>query len=373
MESDETRPIWAGRLKTVAVLALVFVLALILFRSCKQATQQPQLSGSFAMAYDGASRQLVLYGGVGTSTPALDRTWIWDSTSWQALKPVHHPQAPADSLMAYDEATSQLLLFIGAGADGQAIGATWLWTGADWTELHPAHHPAPRIGAAMAYDGAMKQLVLFGGLGAGRSNSGKVLSDTWTWTGTDWLQLHPANHPPALAGSAMAYDPGSGKLVLFGGVDSGLNDVSGTWAWTDNGWSELHPANHPPPLEAVAMAYDTAPSELVLFGGDNPSGVGTGASASASASASGTGSGKASGSSSGSSAATVAMSSATWVWNGTTWSTEDTMIHPPGSGALPMAYYPPSGTDLLVDASARSDSDIRTWSWSNTGWDLVGG
>jgi hypothetical protein len=55
---------------------------------------------------------------------------------------------------------------------------------ADWTQKLPAKSPSGRHGHAMAYDSAHGQVVLFGGLGADNT----VLSDTWTWDGSNWTQ-----------------------------------------------------------------------------------------------------------------------------------------------------------------------------------------
>ena len=60
-----------------------------------------------------------------------------------------------------------------------------------WTQQHPAVHPPARAGAAMAYDAATGTAVLFGG-----NNPGGQLGDTWTWDGTTWTQQAPVPSPP---------------------------------------------------------------------------------------------------------------------------------------------------------------------------------
>ena len=112
-----------------------------------------------------------------------------------------------------------------APAAVQASPATAL----TWTKQHPASHPPARTGAAMAYDAATGTAVLFGG----GSNLG-VLGDTWTWDGTTWTQQAPAASPPARAQAAMAYDAATGTAVLFGGYDitgRGVHDLADTWTW----------------------------------------------------------------------------------------------------------------------------------------------
>jgi hypothetical protein len=70
----------------------------------------------------------------------------------------------------------------------------------------------------MAYDSGTGQLVLFGTDGT-----------TWTWDGTTWTQLNPATSPPAQGGASMAYDSGTGQLVLFGGYN--VITFGDTWTY----------------------------------------------------------------------------------------------------------------------------------------------
>jgi len=47
------------------------------------------------------------------------------------------------------------------------------------------------------------------------------LSDTWTWDGATWTERSPATVPPARNSEAMAADPATKQLVLFGGNGTG--------------------------------------------------------------------------------------------------------------------------------------------------------
>ena len=79
--------------------------------------------------------------------------------------------------MAYDAATRNVVLFGGTARHG-ALGDTWTWDGSTWTKQAPKTSPPARFGASMAYDAATGNVVLFGGLnGAGV----RPLNDTWTW------------------------------------------------------------------------------------------------------------------------------------------------------------------------------------------------
>ena len=74
--------------------------------------------------------------------------------------------------------------------------------------------PAARIGAAMAYDPATGDVVMFGGTGS----DGQVLAGTWLWHGSGWSEAGPADSPPSRYGAEMAWDPQSQRVILLGGT-----------------------------------------------------------------------------------------------------------------------------------------------------------
>jgi hypothetical protein len=81
-----------------------------------------------------------------------------------------------------------------------------------------------------------------------------------------WVQLTPTNSPPARSYLAMAYDPVSGKVIMFGG-DNGTTYLNDTWVFDGVTWTEVT-VNTPPPARAAAqMAYDSVTQKIVLFGG----------------------------------------------------------------------------------------------------------
>jgi len=220
-----------------------------------------------AMAYDPASGQLLVFGGFASQAGGpvfFSGTWAWDGVDWSLLHTAESPPPLAGASMAYDPSTRQVVLFGGAGQVGTS-SATWAWDGVDWSLLHPADSPPALSGASMAYDQGTGQIILFGG-----SGPTGISSATWAWDGTDWSQLSSATSPPALLGASMTYDQASDQLILFGGinlVDGQQNLFAGTWAWDGTDWSLLHTNGSPPALSGTAMAYDPATSELVLFGG----------------------------------------------------------------------------------------------------------
>lgn len=187
-----------------------------------------------AMAYDGAGQNLVLFGGVdGVSSPLLDaKTWLWDN-GWTAA-----PQPPSRPTSCPTP-----------GAPVQTPAAPTL---------------TPRYGAAMAFDEVTQKVVMFGGWGpceVGKTLSGDFTSsvyyvdETWTWNGRTWELQDPflmtPSPPPRRYGAAMAPNPGSRTVMLFGGHGSGSSPddayFGDTWTWDGTTPSTANPTPPPPP------------------------------------------------------------------------------------------------------------------------------
>lgn len=218
-----------------------------------------------AAAYDAATKQFVMFGGQNSSNEALGDTWLWAGLSWQQAHPTSAPSPRTQARMAYDAATGQLILF--GGLSNGSPNDTWNWNGTDWVQLHPVTSPPPLDGAGMAYDPATKQIVMFAGYGP---NGGGYGSSTWAWTGSNWQQLAPATVPAARYDESMAWDPATQQLVMFGGEHKGLNGLAtlnDTWTWTGANWVQLHPAISPSPREGAPLVFDPATGQMLLVGG----------------------------------------------------------------------------------------------------------
>ena len=287
----------------------------------------PGARDAYVEAYDPSSNQTIMFGGYNGSSYLAD-TWAWNGTNWAEVATTG-PPARAGAAGAYDPATSQLLLF--GGNNPVYLADTWAWNGTSWTELNTGASGAPsaRQGAAMAYyPGAGGQMVLFGGYNGSYLNdtwawnstthtwgqiddssdpncttactaspparnlatmaddpamgaNGEVvlfggsdvpgvgnLADTWAWNGTAWAQLSPAASPPARCTAGMAYDTGTGQMLLFGGYSTTF--FGDTWAWTGTTWAQLAPSATPSARYWSSLAYDSATDQVVLFGGSNP-------------------------------------------------------------------------------------------------------
>jgi len=144
---------------------------------------------------------------------------------------------------------------------------TCLWAlsahGQNWTLKTPGTSPPPRLAGAMAYDPGTMQVILFGG-----RNATAAFGDTWAWNGYSWTQLIPPNSPPARHGHAMAYDPVFHEVVLYGGYDLFETPFYDTWTWDGATWRQRHTSG-PSWNTPVGLVLDTANQAFRLWGGDS--------------------------------------------------------------------------------------------------------
>ena len=262
------------------------------------------------VAYDSAHAVVVLFGGIicqGSCFPVND-TWIFDGSSWKRQQPAASPPARYYASIAYDEARQVVVLFGGITCGDlacTAVNDTWTWDGTTWTEQHPALAPPPRYGHAMAYDAKHQQVVLFSGC---LESCPAMLSDTWTWDGSNWTLQPTLNAPPERAGASMSFDPMRGVTVLFSGgtpasttiTREGISDYNDTWTWDGSNWTQLSPATSPSGRQGAGMVFDIARGLTVLFGGYDDSEA----------------------------RLVNAFRQDTWLWDGTSWTQQQTATMP---------------------------------------------
>jgi hypothetical protein len=211
---------------------------------------------------------------------------------------------------------------------------------AGWTQIFTPSSPPPRGGEDVAYDSRDGYILLFGGGTDTHPPNGLVcLNDTWSYHAGVWTNLSIVG-PPAGCGSAMAYDPAIGSVVLVGGYTREAGRYAwrnATWEYSSGAWTRLGVQS--PPAEATAdLAYDPSTGTLLLYGGESPDG---------------------------------AILNETWVFGSGTW-TELTGAKPPGVWQPSMAFDLPAGTMVLSGGMCNAGpSDCRpqsTWLFGSGGW-----
>ncbi|MEQ1634828.1 MAG: kelch repeat-containing protein, partial [Planctomycetota bacterium] len=131
-----------------------------------------------------------------------------------------------------------------------------------WVDRSVANGPAPRTSPAMCFDPIRNYVLLAGG----KSQTGQVLTDTWSWNGTTWTQRGSA--PNEL--TAMAHHPGANKLLGFSFPgNAGSVSSAQCYEWDGSNWVNqssipLSPAYAIQSCSLLAC-YDAVRREIVVL------------------------------------------------------------------------------------------------------------
>lgn len=360
--------------------------------------------------------------------------------------PAAIPPPRAFAAAAFDEATHEVVLFGGVGTGGAALGDTWTWNGSSWTDQHPALSPPARAYAAMTYDPHTHDVLLVGGLtvtnsppvacsgtgsaaGGAIGSSGSVgstgsagssgptkapppiqppraatpvsplpcaaqapspLDDAWLWDGNTWRRSAAPTAVSLDAGVApsLATDPSNGQVLLLSRgpqpmpacvVPPSLSPATQcpspgegvrVWSWNGSGWSAL--TSPPPPaagfffLGADSLVADPVSGHVALFRTNTFVACGAETSGPAVApcplnAASGSATAGESLPPIVSPVMVPCCSGSESVWDGSAWSKPITFGPSPTVSAATLVGDP-AHHDVLAFSSQG------TWAWSGSGW-----
>jgi hypothetical protein len=221
-----------------------------------------------ALAYLPDAKQAVLYG-------REQKTWIWDGKTWSlasATGPTESyggecTDAPSQVLGLVYSASMQRVLLVGllSWRDQPAAYEIWSWDGSRWAKLWPRagqnpNGPPWKLGPAVAWDPVSRRLILFGGIRPLGPDYAR--NDTWAWDGTNWAKLSPTHVPPTNSGGqAIALDSTTGHLLMLDGAE--------TWTWDGLDWSKLAGVlpGPTPNIDGGALATDPINHQVVYVGG----------------------------------------------------------------------------------------------------------
>jgi hypothetical protein len=222
------------------------------------------------MVYDSVNRQSLIYGGMIESKGFSNETWTYDSTAnvWTQLYPSNNPWGRDDISGVYDSASKAMLVFGGRLTEFVPMDALWSYdpAGKSWTNLTPQAGPSALKNSAIALDPQTGKVLLFGG-----RNADGISDRTWVYdvsTGS-WSDPKPATHPPATNGHFLGFNSRTGDLFLVS-VPTGVPDATvtlHTYNVTNNIWKSLAPANPPSHRSMAGVAFNTRRNTLVMFGG----------------------------------------------------------------------------------------------------------
>ena len=263
---------------------------------------------SMELAYDPSDGYVVGYGGITTTTcgsgPSIycNDTWEFSHGQWTELHPQcdfpglgisscsTYPGLPlgggAPETLVDVPSENYVLLYTCWSCIGADGGADYTFHNDTWTELVYNYgtnqtYYAPTM-AALAYDSADGSVLGFGG-GGGQPfyNFGGWLNVTYRWLNGTWtnesgnLSVSPG---PRIA-EALASDPTSGGVLLYGGYDFVCQQFAGsscsqgysyylndTWLFVNGSWSKESTLALPGHLVSTALA-DPSDGGVLMVGG----------------------------------------------------------------------------------------------------------
>ncbi len=226
-----------------------------------------------------------------------------------------------------------MLLF--GGTDN--YGNTWLWNVHGWTLAHPSTSPSGRFDAAIAYDPATHVVMMYGG----RVAAGQLVDDTWAWDGNTWTELDAGTgSPPPDEGGAMAWDERLATMVLVVPGPSAAAPQPETWIWTGTQWSRAHEGDFPTNISIGPIAFDPVSNSLLGVGFRYET--------------------------------ATSSSVVTLRWDGAVWRHVSTS-HTPPSIVAGLALDPLSNKLLLIcDPAEIQSSNEEVWMWTGVDWQSRG-
>jgi hypothetical protein len=227
-------------------------------------THPPAPSG-FQMAYFPPLHGVVLFGGECPYGGCFyNQTWLFKGGVWTQLHPKQSPPARSQYAMAYDAATKNMVLFGGTDG-GNYLQDTWVFTGKTWKEVSVIIAPPGRYAATMVYDPASKEMLLFGGY----NNTFGPTPGTWAFKSGVWWSLSKAKTPSRTWTPAATLP--NGTPIFFGGLNAGNSTVyNSSYEFYGGSWHAVVFGSPPAPRTLGGLAYDAADGYTLDFGGVNP-------------------------------------------------------------------------------------------------------
>ena len=218
----------------------------------------------------GESGVVLLGGATGPRPPApIDVSDMWTfapEAGWRVITPALPEQtgfAPLDGTMFAFDTQSGLAVFV----DMNGLLLTYDPATNRWADKPSGAGPTALLGAAMAYDSGSDRMIVFGGLDPATFSEN---NETWVYDvdAGRWERMEPAQSPSPRNFAALAYDADSDRVILFGGAPS-TGALGDTWAYDYEGdtWTEMSPTAAPSGRTYSAIAYDPTGDRMILFGG----------------------------------------------------------------------------------------------------------
>jgi hypothetical protein len=259
----------------------------------------PARRSEAAATYDAASRYTLMFGGiyapVRTSPVSASDEWTYWTSGWQMIHSTLSylsyaaPGERSEEALAYNGPTRSVLMYGGMGklvtrtnctSYNQNLSDTWSFVdgyGTNVTTRVGNFQPTPLFGASMVYDQRDGYVVLFGGVTQrGFNHYPDVncpifvpVAYTWIFVNSQWSNITPSPSPSARNYFGMVYDPVDQYVLLFGGKNKAGDDLQDTWAFMGGQWENLTSLITNPPLarDSMDMVFDASDGYVLMWGG----------------------------------------------------------------------------------------------------------
>ncbi len=230
---------------------------------------------------DSCAVRMIVFGGSDAGAVQYNDLYGLDLTggggSWQELMTTGSQPPPTASASAIiDEANYRLLVFGGESSMG-LTNSVWSLdlTTLCWSQISPqGTPPAARFAHSAVYDGVSQRMIVFGG------QSTTVYNDVWSLSlvlGSEtWQELTPTGvQPGGRTRHFCSYDNLNNDMVIgFGFAYPGYyvlyNDIwkldLSTLAWQEIFWTGCPVQGR----RGAASAFNPGSQKIVIFGGDQP-------------------------------------------------------------------------------------------------------
>jgi N-acetylneuraminic acid mutarotase len=192
--------------------------------------------------------------------------------------------AKLGAMMAYDTESDRIIMFGGWKWEpyheiyqSTGVGETWSYDYETntWTNETTEDSPPFRGAASMSYDETNDRMILFGGFNSKMyelSSTTPFYNDTWVYdynTNT-WTNMNPTVSPPPLGNHGSAFDAESNKTIIFSGRscrECEGSDETWVYDYKENTWTKMNPTVYPSKRLGGKMTYNSESDRIIVFGG----------------------------------------------------------------------------------------------------------
>ncbi len=221
--------------------------------------------GQLTLATDGTAP--LAFGGYTGGTAVYGDLRRLEDGGWLRLDVASRPSARAGAVMTYDAESRLFVLFGGDEAPFDArlpTNETWTFDGVQWRQQSPPLSPRPKseghptlFELALVYDSAADRSILL--IGGDETWAYDANTDTWEERATPGLEADFM--------VAAAYHAGMGQVITYGGAPTGGSQETWAYDYRSDTWQRIETATSPGPLGDHAMAYDPVSGLLYMYGG----------------------------------------------------------------------------------------------------------